>query len=99
MKKKNIVLGGVIFEVGKPILHSEATWTSRRLEECYDKPSSTKIAIWNDWLKWFMQFDEWHFGVSSYNGFMFTIEGVICDNDNWYKIYITKTHNFANPMV
>ena len=46
-----------------------------------------------------MQFDEWHFGVSSYNGFMFTIEGVICDNDKWYKIYITKTHNFASPMV
>ena len=99
MKKKNIELGGVIFEECKPILHSEATWSTRRLEDCYDKPSVYKIEIWNDWSNWFKQFDECHFGVSSYNGFMFTIDGVICDNDQWYHIYITKTHNFASPMV
>ena len=65
------------------------------LLHCYDKPSSTKQQIWDEWCKWFCEVSQ-QFGdyiqVSSYNTFSFTICGIFTTSSGEkYSFYITKT--------
>ena len=65
------------------------------LEECYAQPSDAKRAIFKDWKEWAA--DTWpvvyQFGITSYNGFRFTL-GALYDGELGEGfIQITVAHN------
>lgn len=71
------------------------------LENCYQTPSIYKRRIWEYWFTWFVNQRNYMFGVRSYNGFMFTIEGIVHDNKNDIHglVYITKTRQEFYPFA
>ena len=70
--------------------------SSKMLDECYQRPSTTKQVIFNNWFDWFCECDKVHgFGIRSYNTNIFTLQGYIIFNDYSYGILdITPTHNY-----
>lgn len=65
------------------------------LDECYARPSATKRAIFKEWNNWAII--SWpivyQFGITSYNGFRFTL-GALYDGDlGEGYIQITAAHN------
>ena len=65
------------------------------LFDYYERPSQTKINIWDSWVEWFCQTDgilSW--SVCGANSNQFSIEATYQDiNGDCYKLYITKAHN------
>lgn len=95
---KTIVLNGVTFEVIKSkverttFLHE---YSGRTLDDCYAKPSYSKQYIYKMWEEWAYLNDVKYFGVSGYNGFQFTLQGMIEHCGNTYVLHITKSRNIA----
>ena len=61
--------------------------------QAYDRPSQYKIAIWEDWGRWFNSNNGvcW---IESRNCWQFTISGYVYDeNGQKYYCYITKSYN------
>lgn len=68
-------------------------WT---LNGAYEKPSRSKIAIWEHWKSWFSKNSENKYDyitIRSRNCFMFTINGRITVEGISYTFLITKTRN------
>ena len=91
---KQLVLNGVTFKVTNPRtpVRPFSGWfcDENEIFNCYERPSLTKIAIWNDWLKWARETE----GVTGYNCMQFTISGFYVDeNGNEYNIHIIKSRN------
>ena len=65
--------------------------------ECYNKPSKSKLDIYDYWLDWFNQSSNvYAFGITSYNTFSFTIGAILFDEETGEDIgfiQITKCHN------
>ena len=67
----------------------------KTIYECYERPSSTKVDIYNYWRNLLLNNcdDVLYYGVDSYNGFMFTLHAIVKINDRLCYVYITKTRN------
>lgn len=64
----------------------------------YDRPSVTKVEIWNDWLKWAYESDAL-LEITSHNCFRFTIRGNVEYNGKLYNLYITECYNRAYEVI
>ena len=84
-------------------------YTGKDLLSFYNKPSDIKCAIYDDWRKWsatshidsksvdsveYMQ-------VASANCMTFTIDALVFDKHGFikYMLHITKSHNYAYPVI
>lgn len=96
--KDTIILHNEIFTVMKPIKPQD--FYGRTLLSCYEKPSIYKQGIYNEWVEWSKHLNIKNFGISSYNGFIFTLGGIIHDyfRDIHGFIYITKTRQEFYPF-
>ena len=67
------------------------------LYKFYERPSSTKQELYEDWRQWKCNTDGvFAFGVSSGNCYTFTLMGCYQDsNYNTYILFITKASNKA----
>ena len=99
MKKTILTLGDIEFEY-------EGTTTrqcvkQRDIRDCYSRPSSTKLAIWSEWVSWFMRMNIWEYGVSSYNCNFFSINAIYHDTDSNknFMLVITAAHNRIYEIV
>ena len=99
---KNIEICGITFEVikpRKPISDITGMTSYRSLEYYYDKPSQSKISIYNEWCDWKNEVgrSEYgyveNFGVSSANTCQFSIKFRLKWMDNSYIGFITRDHN------
>lgn len=89
--KKYIELHNRTFEI-VPHLHVSKDYIET-IYDAYKKPSKNKIAIWNDWDKWFNELKKDNndfMSICSHNFASFSIHGRV----NGYKFYITKSHNY-----
>ena len=78
-------------------------WDYSTIYTAYNKPSETKIAIWESWKRWLHEIvvkTGWQdqdnvMWVDSRNGFIFTISGYIVNPDTYelLGIHITPTKN------
>lgn len=68
--------------------------SQKSIEDVYNRPSLTKLHIFNSWSNWFVNNDG-HCGVSSYNCNFFSIEGIVKDKatNKCYYCWITRTYN------
>lgn len=70
-------------------------YIARSLYECYERPSDAKIGIFEEWEEWAAQTYPvvYQFGITSYNGFRFTL-GALYDGElGEGYIQITANHN------
>lgn len=70
-------------------------YSGRTIYDCYDRPSTTKVSIWKEWEEWAYLNDVAYFGVSSYSGWQFSLQGLVYHNDKCYILSITKSANKA----
>ena len=73
----------------------------RSLYDCYNRPSTAKQHIFNDWKEWANKNNIEHFGVRSYNTSIFTLEGIYYNKENNtnYYIYITPNYHYAYEIL
>lgn len=99
---KTIDICGKTFEVikpRKPISDFSVSTRCRSLHHYYEKPSQSKISIYNEWRDWLIDVANsrfgraTNFGVSSANTFQFTLTFRLEWLDNIYVGYITRDHN------
>lgn len=96
--KNTITLNGHTFTVHRSkyvnmdILHR---YSGRTLDDCYARPSYSKQYIYKMWEEWAHLNDVEYFGVSGYNGFQFTLQGLVHQNNHTYILHITKSGNKA----
>lgn len=98
---KTITINNETFELGKPMTFMDMPHISMRdLDDCYTRPSMTKVRIFNQWQNWFINNDG-YCGVMSYNSNFFTINGLVEDKNTnkKYYCYITHAHNRAYEIV
>lgn len=96
--KKTIVLNGITFEVHKSKAISTTSlkeYAGRTIHDCYTRPSYSKEYIYKMWEEWAYLNDVEYFGVSGYNGFQFTLQGLVHHERNTYILHISKTTNKA----
>ena len=67
------------------------------IKECYRKPSSYKVSIWNEWVDWARKNDA-NLWITSHNCMHFSISGRILVHGVWWNLYITAAHNRATPV-
>ncbi len=103
---KTIQIHGETFEVKRLNIEKmqllainmfDARWTHKTLYECYERPSSAKVQIFNHWMRFFSDVDNVHnICITSYNTFRFSIGAILHDTDeNMVGIFhITPTHNY-----
>ena len=97
--KKQLNIHGINFELEHSI-NCVPRISTRNLDECYERPSDTKKAIWNEWVHWFVyDCETTYFGVASYSSNFFSIEGVIEFEGKSYYLRITKAHNRACEII
>lgn len=99
MARERIVVGGLLFDVYH--VRPDEVWNSPRrktLGECYERPSSAKVKIFNDWDKWVYDTPEASgLGITSYNTFGFTLRADYKFDPKTLTVegefVITKTNN------
>lgn len=67
------------------------------IKECYGKPSTYKVTIWNEWVDWASK-NGANLWITSHNCMRFSISGRILVNGVWWNLYITAEHNRATPV-
>jgi hypothetical protein len=104
---KTLTINGVNFEVKTPrknklslesVINTLDRNAGRTIYDCYDRPSEVKLSIYNEWLDWYTGCDDDtvdYFGVSSYNGFNFSLQALAEVDGYYYLISITKANNTA----
>ena len=103
--RKTIEIKGVTFEVEKPSQYRLNPWRGfLNIHECYGRPSSIKVAIYEDWKNWFLNNEDADFsvealGVISYNCNFFTIGAIVEYCDKLYNITITRSHNRISEIL
>ena len=93
-----IMIGGQCFEIhrSKYVSISQLAYASgRNLQQCYDRPSTTKSYIYDKWERWAYENDVHYFGILSYNCSTFTLQGLVDVDGVTYILIITKAHNYA----
>lgn len=98
MKKQYIDIYGKEFLLSGTIDHVPSV-IQRTIFECYDKPSSTKQSIYNNWEKWFIYNGILNFGVESYNCNFFTLGSVCVYDGKRYYLYITRSYNRCYEII
>ena len=99
-RKKLVTLAGKEFEFYS-MLYTPRINTRRTLHDVYKKPSTLKVAIYNDWINWFNCCSENandFITVESYNTNFFTLSGVVTINDGTYIIKVTASHNYCAKL-
>ena len=97
--KKYIELNNESFEVKKVKGELHPMKEVRTLEDCYQRPSDAKKAIYNGWFNWYLSVESLKYqivnmSIQSYNVNMFTIRMDVFDTKTYEFIgciYITKT--------
>lgn len=95
---ENLTIDGVEFTVDTKSTAIAPAGNFRTVDDCYERPSSVKRAIFEDWFQFFVE----HGGyctVSSYNCMMFTLDGILEHEGKSYRAYITKTRQELTPIV
>ena len=95
------MINNVPFELGKPKTLLDTPNINRlSVIDVYGRPSQTKIAIYEDWERWFLDNDG-YCGVVSHNCNFFTINGRVIDQitSKEYYCYITASHNRAYEII
>lgn len=97
---RSINVGGKIFKISKTTRdYSDLRHPiGRTIYDCYSKPSSKKVSIYNEWLHWAINNNVIYFGVASYNCNIFTLQGIITIDDDDYLVYITPSYNTLYPI-
>lgn len=96
--KKTILLNGRTFEVRKSkyaCVENLKRYANRWLYDCYANPTPSKKAIFKEWAEWAWVNDVEYFGVSSYNKFQFSLQGLVKHEGEYYILNITSAHNIA----
>lgn len=96
MKYESIILNGRHFELNTREAGVNPNTVLRGIHDVYGRPSARKVAIFEDWARWFIDNDG-TVTVRSYNSSFFTLHGVVHDyvSDNWYECDITPAHNYC----
>lgn len=95
---KSIKIGNKTFSVHRSKYTNPnrlAYYEGRTLTDCYTKPSATKISIYNEWLHWAVDNNITHFGLSSYNSNVFSLQGLATVDGVDYVLIITPSSNKA----
>ena len=72
----------------------------RDINDCYERPSSYKVEIYNDWRDWYAENDcVKSMTVSSYNCMQFTLSGCIDLDGQLYVYYISKARQELYPVI
>lgn len=99
--KEHITINGETFSIeGKTNTKGRVEYGNdmRDIYNAYDRPSSTKVAIWRDWCNWAFECGA-HLAIASHNCFRFTIRGWVEYNGKTYQLYITDCHNRAYEVI
>ena len=95
---KTITLNGHTFEVHRikyAKVENLERYSGRWLNDCYTNPSTTKQEIFKEWLEWAWLNDVEYFGVSGYNTYSFSLQGLVQHLGHTYILAITSTSNKA----
>ena len=95
---KTITLNGIEFSVHRSKyakVENLERYAHRWLTDCYANPSKSKKEIFKDWSEWAYLNDVEYFGVSSYNTFGFSLQGLIQHLGHTYVLSITPKSNKA----
>ena len=92
----DVEINGVTFTLDKknPVPHEHILHGYGSIYDAYERPSSTKISIWEHWEDWFYM-NEGDCVISSKNSNFFTVEGWVKDKETGkrYFAYITHANN------
>lgn len=95
-----MLMFGENFVVSRNALNA-AIFSANSIYDVYEKPSTTKVKIYDKWFKYFYRnFNNSNthvlsYGVVTKNTFSFTIKCyVYCDNGTRLHFYITKSNNY-----
>lgn len=109
MASKKLNINGHVFTV-KPndnvrvldAWHRTAGCIRNEIYFAYNRPSSTKVEIWDKWCDWCDEINDGHseceLHIESRNTNFFTIGGYVCNNDTggeYVPIKITYANNYC----
>lgn len=95
---ENLTIDGVNFKVDTRRTAIAPIRSFRTVDDCYERPSSVKRAIFNDWHEFFVEHGG-YCSVAAYNCTMFTLDGVLEYDGKQYRAYITKTRQELTPIL
>lgn len=95
---KKIEINNETFELIVPRKEVSTNISSATLFDKYDRPSATKIEIYNEWMAWGRDIDV-RLGVSGAGSHTFSLEGFYDNGEHIYKLVITKGHNRAYQIA
>ena len=101
MKKgDDIIINGKHFKV-MGFIEEQFILNTLNLDECYARPSMRKSNIYCNWMLWALRSCVHYMGIYSYNVHVFTMKGIIHDEDNSIHgiIYITPTRQEFYPFI
>ena len=97
---KTLTINNIIFELHTSRLHHVVPirgCKTTEIFEVYDRPSSIKVSIWEEWCNWCKEVNEQGIDcgiqIESHNTNFFTISGSIRINGKCYDLWITRSHN------
>ena len=98
---KTIEINGVTFELQNkeitlPIVELHP---HRTIWDCYRRPSSRKVSIYEKWLHYSSELCAYGFKVSSCNSHVFTLEFQFKYNGVKYHAHITQAHNYLYKIA
>lgn len=97
---EKIEIYGVVFELSNKPVENIHRVSNRDLYDCYSKPSTTKISIYNHWSDYFInKLRTYDFGVLSYNSQFFTLECMFTYMGTRYYAKITPSHNYLYKRI
>ena len=104
MARKRVEIAGIEFDIinsdtkkGLSIIKDLQNSTLKPLFDLYNRPSNTKISIYEDWLNWYckasLNADFSTFGCLRGSSNFFSIGAMICKENIIYYFYITAGYN------
>lgn len=98
MKKEKVVINGVNFEKVRGGVNNINT-NLKTLYECYERPSTSKLLIYNEWCDFAKKVDATEYGIASYNANIFTFDFCFKYEDKKYYAHITPSHNYICEVM
>lgn len=98
---KTIEIKGVKFELQNKeiVLPIVELHPDRTIWDCYNRPSNTKVSIYESWLRYATEVDAYGFTVSSYNCYFFSLEFQFTHDGIRYHAHITPSHNYLYKIA
>ena len=98
---KTIEIKGVTFELQNKeiVLPIVERHPHRTIWDCYNRPSDTKVSIYESWLRYATEVDAYGFTVSSYNCHFFSLEFQFTHDGIRYHARITPCHNYLYKIA